>query len=519
MDLGIFGTISFNWEFVLSFLSIIVINLILSGDNAVVIAMAVRSLPRKQRVQGVAFGSAVAVILRVVLTFFAAQLLQIQFIKFIGGAVILWIAVQLFLEATPENEVKKEEKTIWQAIWIIIIADVTMSIDNVLAVAGASNGNLFLLLFGLGLSIPIVVFTSNLLSMLMDKYPFLVYLGAAILGRVGGEMMISDPFIIKFLEPSAYLRYGVEAFCTVGVLLVGKGWIRWKISREEKIPRPVAVPGPGLYPLEAEAHAVVSISREFKNGCVEIVQEVANQMGYQIVDRNVIYSHLNDAGEKWGKMAREIDEERPSIWEKYDREYRGFIALIESTIYDYAVKGNVLILGRGSSFLLHDIPQVLKVRLYAPREVRIERLMADETVDRITAEAIVEKTDKSRAGYVDAIYGKRLSDTENYDLVFNTSVQPFDQVAGNIIDTLKNWGQRATPISREKLLNRAVAAKVRAKLYTHPEVMIPTLKIHHDGSAIILEGLVRDPKEYRLIEDIAIEAAGDCRVSNLLHYR
>ena len=202
MDLGILGQIHFNWDFLVALLSIILIDLILAGDNAVIIAMAVRSLPRKQRMRGIAFGAGAAVILRVILTFFAAQLLQVQFVKFVGGAVILWIAVKLFVEGAPGEEAHKEAKTLWQAIWVIIIADITMSTDNVLAVAGASKGNLFLLLFGLGLSIPFVVFTSNLLSMLMDKYPWIIYLGAAVLGRVGGEMMITDPFIVKHLHPT-----------------------------------------------------------------------------------------------------------------------------------------------------------------------------------------------------------------------------------------------------------------------------------------------------------------------------
>jgi YjbE family integral membrane protein len=234
LDLGIFGQIHFTWDFLIGFLSIVLIDLILAGDNAVVIAMAVRSLPRKQRMRGIAFGAGAAVILRVILTFFAAQLLQIQFIKFIGGAVIVWIAVKLFVEGAPDEKVKKEAKTLMQAVWVIIVADLTMSTDNVLAVAGASKGNLFLLLFGLGLSIPFVVFTSNLLSMLMDKYPFLVYIGAAVLGRVAGEMMITDPFVTRLIHPSKILQYSVEIFFTLGVLVAGKIWIKWKISREEQ---------------------------------------------------------------------------------------------------------------------------------------------------------------------------------------------------------------------------------------------------------------------------------------------
>jgi YjbE family integral membrane protein len=234
LDLGILGQVTFNTEFVVGFVSIIFIDLILAGDNAVVIAMAVRTLPRAQRVKGIAFGAGAAVVLRVILTFFAAQLLQIQYVKLIGGILIIWIAVKLFVEGAPEEEGQKEAKTIWQAIWVIIVADITMSTDNVLAVAAASKGSLFLLIFGLGLSIPFVVFTSNLLAKLMDRYPIIIYIGAAILGRVGGEMMITDPFVVRILDPSKYVQYGVEAFFTVAVIVAGMIWLkRIKANREE----------------------------------------------------------------------------------------------------------------------------------------------------------------------------------------------------------------------------------------------------------------------------------------------
>ena len=238
MDFGILGHIEFTWDFVFGFISIIIIDIMLAGDNAVVIAMAVRGLPRKQRMKGIAFGAGAAVILRVALTFVAAQLLLIRFVKFIGGALIIWIGTKLFIEGVPEEEVEKQVKTLWQAIWVIMIADITMSTDNVLAVAGASKGNLFLLLFGLGLSIPFVVFTSNLLAMLMDKYPVLVYVGAAILGRVGGEMMITDPFIHELLHPSRMVEYGVQAFFTIGVIVAGKLWIRMMKAKKEETTAP-----------------------------------------------------------------------------------------------------------------------------------------------------------------------------------------------------------------------------------------------------------------------------------------
>ena len=222
LDLGIFGSIHFNLRFLTDVLSIILINLILSGDNAVVIALAVRSLPSEQKKKGVFYGAAAAVLLRVIATFFVARLLQISYVKLIGGAVIIWIAVKIFVEGAPADEAQREAKSLAEALKIIVIADITMSIDNMLAVGGASHGNFFLLLFGLALSIPIVVFASNLLSMLMDKYPIIVYIGAAVLGRVGGEMMITDPVVVNLVNPSKFLQYAAEAFFAVGVLVAGR---------------------------------------------------------------------------------------------------------------------------------------------------------------------------------------------------------------------------------------------------------------------------------------------------------
>ncbi|MDH4264888.1 MAG: TerC family protein [Deltaproteobacteria bacterium] len=230
IDLGFLGRIDFTWDFCASFLCIVLIDLVLAGDNAVVIALAVKNLRGKQRRTGIIFGAGAAVALRVVITFFVAQLLQISLIKLAGGILILWIAVKLLIEGAPEEKFKKEATTFWQAIRIVVIADIIMSTDNILAVAGACKGNIFLLIFGLALSIPFVVFTSTLLSMLMDKYPIIVYIGAAVLGRVGGEMIMTDPFMVKLIEPGKILQYSVEIIGAVGVIVVGKLYMRWKIA-------------------------------------------------------------------------------------------------------------------------------------------------------------------------------------------------------------------------------------------------------------------------------------------------
>ena len=251
LDLGWFGTISFDLQFLTGLISIVIIDLILAGDNAVVIAMAVRSLPPKQRRKGILWGAGAAVLLRVFATFFVSQLLLINFIKLVGGLLILWIAVKLFIEGVPEEGIEREATTIAQAVKLIVIADITMSIDNMLAVGGASHGNMFLLLFGLGLSIPLVVFTSNLLSMLMDRYPIIIYLGAAVLGRVGGEMIMTDPIVVSYLKPGKTLQYAVEATLAVGVIVAGKLWMKWMTKSEGTI-REITEAGLPLDPDKSE---------------------------------------------------------------------------------------------------------------------------------------------------------------------------------------------------------------------------------------------------------------------------
>ena len=233
IDLGWFGYIAWDAAFFSALMAIIVINLILSGDNAVVIALAVRNLPKKQRMWGIILGSGLAVLLRVVLTFFAAKLLLISFLKFFGGALILWIAVKLFTSG-HEDENIEAAAGLWQAVKVILVADLVMSIDNVLAIAGASKGNMFLLLFGLGTSIPLVVGTSTLLSMLMDRYPIIITLGSAILGKVAGEMIITDPWIHKTFHPAHWMDYAMQAIFAVGVVVVGKLLLRRKATQSEK---------------------------------------------------------------------------------------------------------------------------------------------------------------------------------------------------------------------------------------------------------------------------------------------
>lgn len=217
-----------SWRFVVSLLSIVVVDLTLSGDNAVVIAAAARSLPPSLRKRALIAGAAGAVVALVAAAFFATRLLHVRFLQMAGGFMILWIAFGLFREEPPLESAATRAAGFWKAMWFILAADVTMSTDNILAVAALAQGNFVLLLFGLSLSIPMVVFASSLLASLMDRYPVIVYIGAALLGRVAGQMIMTDAWIVQTFAPPDRVRYFVEVAGAVGVPIIG----RWLKSRK-----------------------------------------------------------------------------------------------------------------------------------------------------------------------------------------------------------------------------------------------------------------------------------------------
>jgi YjbE family integral membrane protein len=173
---------------------IIGVNIILSGDNAVVIALAARSLPPKQQTQAIIWGSGAAIVMRIVLTIFAVALLTLPWLKLIGAVLLLWIGVKLLLPEEGGENIDSSDNLI-KAIKTILIADLVMSLDNVIAVAAAAGGSLVLLILGLAISIPLVIFGSTLLLKLMERWPVIITIGAALLGFVAGEMAITDPAI------------------------------------------------------------------------------------------------------------------------------------------------------------------------------------------------------------------------------------------------------------------------------------------------------------------------------------
>ncbi|MES2771146.1 MAG: TerC family protein [Pseudomonadota bacterium] len=216
-------------------LQIIAIDILLSGDNAIVIALACRSLPPKQRRLGIFWGVVGAISLRVVLTFFAVGLLSLPWLKLIGGALLLWIGIQLLIpEASDEPNIKPADH-LWGAIRTIIIADFVMSLDNVIGVAAAAKDNVYLLAFGLLLSVPLIAWSSQLVLKVMERFPVVIVLGAGLLGWVAGGMMLGDVAISAWVKLQLVawpqVHYLVPALCTVLVVVAGKALERRMLRR------------------------------------------------------------------------------------------------------------------------------------------------------------------------------------------------------------------------------------------------------------------------------------------------
>ena len=234
-------------QFWTALMAIIGVNIVLSGDNAVVIALAARSLPPKQQKQAILWGSGAAIVMRIVLTIVAVELLRFPYLKLVGSVLLLWIAIQLLLPEDEGDEGSAEAKGMAAAVRTILIADLVMSLDNVIAVAAAAKGSMLLLVIGLAISIPLVIFGSTMLLKLMERFPVIITIGAALLGWVAGEMAVSDPAIKDWVDANAHwLHTAAPAAGAIGVVVVGK----WLASRAESRPKEgpevdLAKAGPG----------------------------------------------------------------------------------------------------------------------------------------------------------------------------------------------------------------------------------------------------------------------------------
>jgi len=220
-----FGAIT-QPQFWLSVLEIIWINVLLSGDNAIVIALACRRLPPRQRRAGIVLGTLAALLLRLCFASIVVTLMFIPWVKIAGGAALFWIAMKLVVPGEQSEETVAPTDGLWRAIMVIAVADVVMSLDNVIAVAAAANGNVALLVFGLAISVPAIVGGATLLAALINRFPVIVWAGAALLGWIAGDVVASDPVIVdaaRGLGSGAHdkIKLGCEVVGVVGTLIAG----------------------------------------------------------------------------------------------------------------------------------------------------------------------------------------------------------------------------------------------------------------------------------------------------------
>lgn len=212
-------------QFWFAALEIVVINILLSGDNAVVIALACRNLPDKLRRQGILWGVLGAIVLRIILTYFAMSLLNYPWLKVIGAVLLIWIGIKLIVgDENAEHEVKASDQLI-SAIWTILIADLVMSLDNVMAVTAAAKGNLPLIIFGLVISIPLVIYGSQIIMRLIERMPLLVPAGGGLLGYIAGDLATDDPVVAPWIESSAPMVDWLAPFVGIAIVVIPGLWL------------------------------------------------------------------------------------------------------------------------------------------------------------------------------------------------------------------------------------------------------------------------------------------------------
>jgi hypothetical protein len=265
--------------------------------------------------------------------------------------------------------------------------------------------------------------------------------------------------------------------------------------------------------------AVLTISREYGSGGRNIGQAVARFLEYQFVDKESLLADIRVLGHKWEQWSKDLDEHSPSLWEKYDWSFRGFVALIQSILFKYALQDRVVLVGRGANFLMKEIPYVLRVRITAPLESRIQCIMNRESVNENTARWLIEKSDRERSGFIHSIYGKDWDDPLEYDLFIDTGAKPLDEIVNDLVELLRERDRFCDEECRNIVRMRGEAARIKAGLLTNPGLFIPTLDVNFDGSSIVLRGVIHNPREHERVQKEARKLAGDLPFKCQLHYR
>ena len=270
--------------------------------------------------------------------------------------------------------------------------------------------------------------------------------------------------------------------------------------------------------------AILTIARKYGSGGREIGQAIAEQLNYDYIDRGRILDDMRTEGKQWEERAKYFDENYPTLWERYDWAYRGFVALNQSYFLNYALKDKVVIMGRGGNFLLKGIPFVLRVRVIAPIEKRIEKVMEKEGVNSENSRWLIEKADNEMANAIYLIYGRDWDNPAEYEMVFNTGIQSNDEIITTIKNALLEKEKFNTEKARIILQLRALALKIKAEISTNHRYSISVLDVDpkEEGmieKGIVIRGIVHNQDDIKKIEESAKRLAGDIPIECELQYR
>jgi len=270
--------------------------------------------------------------------------------------------------------------------------------------------------------------------------------------------------------------------------------------------------------------AILTLARKYGSGGREIGQAIAEQLKYDYIDRRRILDDMRAEGRQWEERAKYFDENYPNVWERYDWAYRGFVALNQRYFLNYALKDKAVIMGRGGNFLLKGIPFALRVRVIAPIEKRIEKVMEREGVNSENARWLIEKADHEMAGAIYLIYGRDWDSPAEYDMVFDTAVQPFGEIITSIKEALLEKERLNTEKARRILQLRALAAKIKAEISTNPRFCLSVLDVDpkEEGmieKGLVLRGIIHNQEYIKQIEELAKKLAGGIPIECALQYR
>ena len=270
--------------------------------------------------------------------------------------------------------------------------------------------------------------------------------------------------------------------------------------------------------------AILTIARKYGSGGREIGQAIAEQLNYDYIDRRRILDDMRAEGKQWEERAKQFDENYPKIWERYDWSFRGFVALNQSYFLNYALKDKVVIMGRGGNFLLKGIPCILRVRVIAPIEKRIEKVMEREGVNSENARWLIEKADHEMAGAIYLIYGRNWDNPAEYEMVFDTDIQTTDAIITIIKNGLLEKEKFNTEKARKILQLRVLAAKIKAEITTNSQYSISVLDVDpKEGGMIekglVIRGIIHNQDDIKKIEETAKKLAGDIPIDCELQYR